>query len=219
MSRKKIIQNIGLALLLIGLPATSWWFLSSGYNFFKTQMAELGDYGKVPAFEFYSQNGDTLTEADLKGKIVVSDFIFTRCAMECAEMSTQMARVQDAFKDNPDVMILSHTVDPDYDTPEVLKEYSKKFGATKDKWYFLTGDRTELYKQAREGYKLAADEGDSKEDFIHSPHFVLIDTSSTIRNYYDGTDSMQVNRMIVHISMIMPRKKEAEVKYKPENEM
>jgi protein SCO1/2 len=129
-------------------------------------------------------------------------------------MAYNLQRVQEAFKDNPFVTIVSHTVDTRHDSIPILKQYADNLGALPNKWYFLTGEQKQIYNLAKSGYKLPADEKDNASDFIHSPYFVVVDSSLTIRNYYDGTDTADVNRMIGHISLIMPRKPKAEIKIK-----
>lgn len=214
----KSIRVLLLTFVVFALPLSSLYYLYHGLDFYKSNKAELGDFGKVPAFEFITQNGDTLTEQDIKGRMCVVDFIFTTCPTQCVLMTKQMARVQEAFNDRKDILLLSHTVDPERDTIEALKAYADRFGADDSRWFFLTGKKKDLMTQAIEGYKITAGEGSAGDDFVHSSKFVLIDTSGTIRNYYDGLDSLSVNKMIVHTAMFMPRAPKARIKFKREVE-
>ncbi len=206
-------------LIIMIIPALSWYYLSTGLEFRKEQIAKLDVKGQVPSFKFINQQGDTITEKDMKGNMVVANYFFSRCAGPCPKMNSEMARIADQFKNRPDILFFSHTVDPEFDTPEVLNGYAERFEANPEKWHFLTGPKKALYEHARKGYLLPVDEGDGgSEDFIHSNYLVLVDTSLNIRNYYMGTDSLKVNELITHLAMIMPADPGKTLEYKPEKE-
>ena len=155
----------------------------------------------VPSFSFIDQNGTIVTESLVKGKVYVADYFFTTCQSICPVMSKQLDRV---YKTQNDVLILSHTVDPETDTPEILKAYADKFKADPNRWVFLTGGKPELYNLARTGYLLDAQEGNGgAEDFIHTQNFALIDKKGRIRGFYDGTDSSAVNDLITDIDFLL----------------
>jgi protein SCO1/2 len=155
----------------------------------------------VPPFKFINQKGELVTEAKVKNKVYVVDYFFTTCQSICPIMSKQLTRVYNGHKD---VMILSHTVDPETDNPQVLNEYASKHQADPSRWFFLTGEKSELYKQARIGYLLDAQEGNGgPEDFIHTQNFALIDKKGRIRGFYDGTDSSAVNDLITDIDFLI----------------
>ena len=119
-------------------------------------------------------------------------------------MNTSLERVYTAFHDRNDFMILSHTVDPETDSVAQLLSYSKLHGVKDKKWMFVTGDKKHLYEIARKGYLLNAEEGDGgAEDFIHTQNFALIDKERHIRGFYDGTDSIDVNRLLVDIKLLL----------------
>lgn len=162
-------------------------------------------YHTVPPFEFIDHRGQKFTSEDVKGKILVVDFFFTRCGTICPVMTTQMARLEWMLKDPAfdDVMFISHTVDPEYDTPDVLAEYRKKHRAG-DRWVFVTGDKQELYEQGVKGYYLTAQE-DALEPggFLHSEKFVLVDPHGRIRGTYDGTNGEEVDRLEEEIRLLM----------------
>lgn len=161
----------------------------------------------VPDFDLTDQNGNRITAAATKGKIYVADFIFTRCGTICPKLSTELGRVQEAFAQNDKVLILSHTIDPEYDTPEVLAGYAKRYEAKPGKWYFLTGDKTQLYQLAHKGYYIAAQEAEQKgepdETFSHSDKLILIDSAGHIRGFYDGTSKKDVDRLILEIKVLL----------------
>ncbi len=157
----------------------------------------------IPPFSFTAQTGKVVTEKDVKGKIVVADFFFTKCAGICPKMTSQLTRVQKTFKDYPDVRILSHTVDPERDDVPTLRQYADTYGADSTKWWLLTGDKKAIYDQARHGYFVTATEGDGgAEDFIHTEKFILIDPDGVIRGYYDGTDSVAVDKLMGDIVVL-----------------
>jgi protein SCO1/2 len=155
----------------------------------------------IPNFSFVNQYGEVVTNEAVKGKVYVADYFFTTCQSICPIMSNQLDRV---YKERPEVMILSHTVDPETDTSAQLLRYAEKFKADRKRWIFLTGNKPELYELARKGYLLDAREGNGgAEDFIHTQNFALIDKKGRIRGYYDGTDSTAVNELITDIGFLL----------------
>lgn len=215
---KKYSRGILLFMLMIALPLVSIYFLNAGNKYRKTQFKKLTTKGKVTDFSFVDQDGQIYTQDSIKGKIVIADFFFTRCPGPCQKMAQNLSRVQHAFRDRNDVVILSHTVDPKHDSVAVLKRYADKVGANPYKWYFLTGEKANLYQQAKSGYKLPVGDGDNHGNFIHSEYVALVDTALNIRNYYDATDAAKINEMITHIAMIMPDDPKARLQYQREVE-
>jgi protein SCO1 len=154
-------------------------------------------YHTVGNFNFINQFGETVSEKTTENKIYVADFFFASCQSICPVMSKRMGMVQDSFKTDNDLLILSHTVNPMNDTVEVLNEYGKRYGAVKRKWHLLTGEKKKIYDLAKDGYLVNALQDDgSQEGFLHSELFLLIDKQRRIRGMYDGTDSMQVIKLI-----------------------
>ena len=160
-------------------------------------------YHTVKPFLFINQYNEKVTEETVKGKIYVADFFFATCESICPKMSTQLVTVQNAFAKDDSVLILSHTVNPMHDTVEVLKKYAERFGATKNKWHLLTGNKKEIYDMARYSYLVNALEDDgSAEGFLHSELFILIDSKKRIRGFYDGTDNVAVAKLIADIKLL-----------------
>lgn len=160
-------------------------------------------YHTINQFRLINQNKDTITERVIENKIYVADFFFATCQSICPEMSTQLIRVQNEFKDDKDFLILSHTVNPGHDTAEVLFAYAGKYQAIPGKWHFLTGNKKTIYDLARHDYLVNALEDDgTPEGFLHSELFLLIDKQKRIRGMYDGTDSVQVNKLIADIKIL-----------------
>ncbi|MBD2699681.1 SCO family protein [Spirosoma sp. BT702] len=165
-------------------------------------------YNRIPPFSLIDQDAKSVNESIVKGKIYVADFFFTRCGTICPRMSSQLTRVQDIFRNNPDVIFLSHTVDPEHDRPEKLKAYARKYEAIPGKWYFLTGSKDAIYELAMHGYYLptvdaGVKEGKPDETFIHSEKLVLVDKEGIVRGFYDGTDKENVDRLVLEIRVLL----------------
>lgn len=164
-------------------------------------------YHTVGEFKLINQFKDTVSNKTTENKIYVADFFFATCQSICPQMSTQLVRVQNEFKSDNDFIIISHSVNPKHDTSEVLNVYAAKYGAIKNKWHFLTGSKQVIYDLARYDYLVNALEDDgTPEGFLHSELFLLIDKSKRIRGMYDGTDSVQVNKLIEDIKLLKTEK-------------
>ncbi|HEU4718992.1 MAG TPA: SCO family protein [Bacteroidia bacterium] len=165
---------------------------------------QAGQHHKVLDFSLTDQTGKTITRADFTKSITVVDFFFTTCQGICPRMNTQMQRVYQAYKGNPEVKFISHTVNPENDSVPVLAAYAQRFHADADQWHFVTGDKPQLYNLARKSYLISDTEGDGgKEDFVHSQMFSLVDKEGYIRGIYDGTDPEEVDRLITDIKVLM----------------
>ena len=143
-------------------------------------------------FHFLERSGKPLSTEDLKGKVWVGSLIFTRCTTTCIPMCAEMADLQDDFADEPDFRIVATTVDPLYDTAEVLDKFGKSYGADPERWYFLTGKIEDIRKFAVEGLRLPWKEEDA---LTHSVHFVLVDRDGKIRDYFQQTRPEEMKRM------------------------
>lgn len=164
-------------------------------------------YHTTRPFFFTNQYNESVTENTTRHKIYVADFFFATCQTICPEMSSQLVHVQDAFKNDSSVLILSHTVNPMHDTVEVLKGYADSYGAVKGKWHFLTGNKKEIYDLAKDSYLLNAFEDDgTPEGFLHSELLILVDTYGRIRGSYDGTDPVAVQKLIADIKLLKQEK-------------
>ena len=160
-------------------------------------------YHIVQPFAFVNQYHDTVSEKTIENKIYIADFFFATCQSICPKMSSQLVHVQDAFKNDNSVLILSHTVNPINDTVEVLNGYSQTYGAIKNKWHLLTGNKKAIYDMARYSYLVNALEDDGTvEGFLHSELFILVDAQKRIRGMYDGTDSVAVVKLISDIKLL-----------------
>lgn len=169
--------------------------------------AILPTYGEIPEFSLIEHHGQEINLEKLKGSVFVADFFFTSCAGICPRMTEQMARVQEAFKNEQRVKLVSFTVDPERDSVWVLSMYAKGWGAMDGKWFFVTGEKKKIYELARRGFKLPVEEGDGgPEDFIHSDKFVLVDGKGRIRGYYSGTDPEDVDKLIKDVKLVLREK-------------
>ncbi|MFT4033639.1 MAG: SCO family protein [Siphonobacter sp.] len=161
----------------------------------------------IPAFKLLTQDSVWINRTLMKGKIVVADFFFSRCPTICPKMSAQMSRVQDIFRGNQKIKFLSYSIDPIHDTPSVLKAYAKRYDAEPNQWFFLTGDKQQIYKLAINGYKLPVqDDGKNNtenETFTHDSKLVLVDKEGVIRGYYDGEDKAEIDRLILEIRVLL----------------
>lgn len=160
-----------------------------------------GEPKKVPSFSFENQNGVMITEKDYLGKVYVIEFFFTTCPTICPKMTYNLVQVQNAFKSFEEFGVASFTINPDHDTPEVLKSYAEEYGVTNPNWNLMTGNKEDIYNLANLGFNLFVD----VENFEHSGNFALIDKNGYIRSrtdaygnpiiYYRGTvsEKEQVN--------------------------
>ena len=162
-------------------------------------------YHQIAPFSFLNQDGRTYTKADVQGKVYVADFFFTSCPTICPVMKTQMLRVFEKFKDEPDFRILSHSIDPTHDTVELLKDFSVRLGVPDaTTWNFLTGDQEQIFEIGQTSYLTTAMEDKNEVGgYLHSGAFVLVDQKGRIRGVYDGTKEIQVNRLMNDIPKLL----------------
>ena len=162
-------------------------------------------YHRIADFEFINQMGEKVNNETVNGKVYVADFFFTSCPTICPIMKKEMLRVYDKFKDNPNFMILSHSIDPGYDTQDVLFEYADRLGIKDaETWNFLTGEPQKIFEIGQTSYLTTAMEDQNEPGgFLHSGAFLLIDQKGRIRGVYDGTKSDQVDRLMKDIPKLL----------------
>ena len=159
---------------------------------------------KVADFSFIDQDSAVVTNDTFKDKVYVTDFFFTTCPSICPVMKKEMLRVYDEFKDNDDVLFLSHTIDPDYDTVALLHDYAERLGVSSKKWHFVTGDKEKIYDIGLNSYMVTAmEDKDTPGGYIHSGAFILVDKNRRIRGVYDGTSKDQVDILINDIHRLL----------------
>lgn len=165
-------------------------------------------YHRIGEFSLTDQEGQTITNAAIAGKIVVANFFFATCQSICPEMSSNLTTVQSAFKNDDSLLILSHSVNPEHDTVEVLKSYASVYNADPKMWHLLTGNKKVIYDLAKTSYLVNAVEDDgTPEGFLHSELLLLVDTKGRIRGTYDGTDKAQVQKLIADIRLLKTESK------------
>ena len=160
-------------------------------------------FHKIKDFSLVNQNGEKITNENYRDKIYIADFFFTTCQGICPIMKENMIILQDEYKDDDQVYLLSHTVTPEIDTKEVLKKYSLEKGVIDSKWNLVTGDKKQIYNLARKSYLVAEDIEESELfEMIHTENFVLVDPERRIRGFYDGTDQESMNALIYDIKVL-----------------
>lgn len=160
-------------------------------------------YHTIAQFQFVDQDSSLVNNATFKDKIYVADFFFTSCRTICPIMKTQMLRIYEATQNMPDVLILSHSIDPEYDTVALLHDFADRLGVESKRWHFVTGVKDSIFKIAQTSYFTTAMEDKTEPDgYIHSGAFLLIDKKGRIRGKYDGTKEEDVNRLIGDIKRL-----------------
>ncbi len=160
------------------------------------------DLGQAPDFELVNRNGETVANTDLLGSPWVANFIFTRCGLSCPRMTAAMVRLGEGFTDRTEIYRVSFSVDPSFDTPEVLQTYAETWKIQDSRWLFLTGQPAEVHEMVVGGFKLALDLdpppeiSTSEEPILHSSRFVLVDAEGAIRGYYNVVEGGEFQRLI-----------------------
>lgn len=159
---------------------------------------------KIPPFSLVNQLGDTITEHTFDNKIYISDFFFTACPGICPKMTSNMLLVQEEFKEDEAVLLLSHSVTPKYDSVPILKRYAAVKGVLPNKWHLVTGERKEIYDLGRYGYFVEEDLGTPKgeNDFLHTENFILVDRHRHIRGIYNGLNRTAIAQLIADIKTL-----------------
>jgi protein SCO1/2 len=166
-------------------------------------------YQTIPPFALVNQDSQLITNQTVQGKVYVADFFFTSCPTICPVMKKELLAFYQAFKGNLEVLILSHTIDPEYDTVELLRNYANDLGADSKQWHFLTGDKDVIYELAANGYYATA-MPDSTEPggYVHSGGFILVDRKQRVRGVYDGTSSDDIKRLIKDTNRLLKEESE-----------
>lgn len=166
----------------------------------EAEISALPEVAVLPAFALHDENSEAFSLDSLTGKVWVADFIFTRCPTTCPIQTAQMKRLQEILKTKPywdDIRLVSFSVDPEHDVPDVLREYARATEAESGRWYFITGSRGAIWELSTDGFKLAA--GESAEGdgpLFHSSKFVLVDGAGRIRGYYDGLTDEGIDALV-----------------------
>lgn len=162
-------------------------------------------YHTVDNFVFVDQDSIKVSRETVEGKVYVADFFFTTCPSICPVMATQMLRIHEKFKEQEDFMILSHSIDPEYDTVALLNDYASRLGVKEGaNWRFLTGTETDVYELGESKYYATTQpDATAPGGFLHSGAFLLVDRQGRIRGHYDGTVPAEVDRLMNDITILL----------------
>jgi protein SCO1/2 len=210
--KKNRFKKVVFLVAILLLPSLLYLGLHTGVNNFK-RLPYFGPkaldansdtlYHKIPNFQFTNHLGNEVSSADYSGKIYVADFFFVSCPTICPQMATHMFELQKHFYDRSDFQLLSHTVNPEHDTVEVLAAYADKVHGIDSIWNFVTGPKEDIYKVAFEGYFANAMEDEvAPGGFLHSSSLFLIDREGHIRGIFDGTSTKEVNSLMDAIEIL-----------------
>jgi protein SCO1 len=167
------------------------------------QQRSVSSYGTVPHFQLVNQNGRPFDSTQLAGKIWIADFIYTACPGPCPMISTRMSELQKPLE-KTDVHLVSFSVDPEKDTPEVLRGYAEKLHADPERWDFLTGPKSAIYKLSHNGFKLAVSDGSDEAGIpVHSTRMVVVDRHGEIRGYYEATEADAVTKLLADTNHLL----------------
>lgn len=174
-------------------------------HWLETQNQTPDGFHSIPDFSLSNQLGETVTEETIADKVYVASFFFSTCPGICPAIRSKLAKVQHAFLNNDRVLLLSHSIRPSTDTPEVLREYANEHGVINGKWHLLTGPRQNIYNLAKSAYFANEDLGDLQDlaDFLHTENLLLIDKNRRIRGIYNGLSQSSVDHLIGDINALL----------------
>ena len=208
-----VVQSLSVIFLVVALVGCSKAPKELPYLGNKEPIKKVVDGGKevvdtlyhtIPDFEFINQDSVKITQEFVAGKIYIADFFFTTCPTICPKMKTQMLRIYEKYKDNPDVVLLSHSIDPRHDTPAVLKEFRSNLGIKGNSWQMVTGDKAKIYEIGQKSYMVsAADDPTQPGGVVHSGAFILVDKNRHIRGLYDGTVAAKVDNLMEDMEILL----------------
>jgi protein SCO1/2 len=200
-ARSATAWKVTLILVPIITAALLLWLRQMEVNALRQRV--ISSYGKAPNFQLLNQNGATFGSAQLNGKIWIADFIFTSCPGPCPIISTRMSELQKPLE-KTDVHLVSFTVDPAKDTPEVLRRYAEGLQAQPGRWDFLTGPQSAIYDLSRNGFKLAVSNGGDEAGVpVHSTRLILVDRHGEIRGYYDATEADAMTKLLADTNHLL----------------
>jgi cytochrome oxidase Cu insertion factor (SCO1/SenC/PrrC family) len=171
----------------------------------RASSVELPVLGSVPEFMLTEANSTSVRRTDLLGKVWIASFIFTRCGEACPMMMKHEVHLLAQLPLRDDLRLVSFSVDPDWDTPKVLTDYAHTFGADRNRWIFLTGNKKQLYQMATEGFRLATLDADPVREMpiLHSTKLVLVDRRGAIRGYYDSTEETELQKLVRDVRQVL----------------
>jgi len=200
-TRGGVIWKVTLILIPIVTLGVLLWLRNVEVSALRQR--NVSSYGVVPTFQLTNQNGQPFGAAQLSGKIWIADFIYTTCPGPCPMISSRMSELQKPLGET-DVHLVSFSVDPEKDTPAVLRGYAEKLQAEPGRWDFLTGPKSEIYKLSHDGFKLAVSDGSDALGLpVHSTRMVLVDRHGQIRGYYDATEPEAITKLLADTNHLL----------------
>jgi len=200
-SRSAIVWKVTLILIPLITLGLLLWLRQLEVNALRQR--SVSSYGTVPSFQLTNQNGQPFGSAQLAGKIWIADFVYTTCPGPCPMISSRMSELQRPLE-KTDVHLVSFSVDPEKDTPEVLRGYAEKLQAEPERWDFLTGPKSAIYQLSHDGFKLAVSDGSDVQGIpVHSTRMVLVDRHGQIRGYYDATEPEAVTKLLADTNHLL----------------
>jgi protein SCO1/2 len=198
-TKKLLIYSTAFVLLLSGF----YYFLFRGTDNWKSKLPVVS---YVKPFAFINQNGDTVTQQTVEGKVYVANYFFVSCPGICPHMNSNVKKIYEKFKGNKSVLLLSHTCQPELDSVPALKRYADSIGADSNQWLFLTGNKLLLYRAARESYHIDDPKnnvGSISDQFLHSQFLALVDKTGKVRGVYDGLKDKEIQLLILDITGLL----------------
>ena len=200
-ARPAMVWKLILILIPLVTLALLLWLRQLELNTLRQRT--VSSYGRVPAFELINQDGRRFGSTQLLGKIWIADFIYTTCPGPCPMISSRMSELQKPLE-KTDVHLVSFTVDPARDTPQILRGYAEKLQAEPDRWDFLTGSQSTIYGLSRNGFKLAISDGNEEKGIpVHSTRMILVDRHGEIRGYYDAAEADGMTRLLADTNHLL----------------
>jgi protein SCO1/2 len=200
-SRTSVLWKITLILIPLVTLGVLLWLRHVEVNALRQRT--VSSYGTVPSFQLVNQSGQPFGSAQLAGKIWIADFIYTTCPGPCPMISSRMSELQKPLE-KTDVHLVSFSVDPEKDTPQVLRGYADKLQADPKRWDFLTGPKSAIYKLSHDGFKLAVSDGSNEQGIpVHSTRMVLVDRRGQIRGYYEATEADAVTKLLADTNHLL----------------
>lgn len=163
-------------------------------------------YHTIRPFEFVNQDSQKVTNELFDGKVYAVDFFFISCPTICPKLTKEMLRVHEKFKDNPNFLMLSHTVDTKHDTIPRLKGYAENLGADTNKWHFVTGEKRKIYEIAEDYFSVALENEDAPGGYDHSGRIILVDGKGRVRSFCNGTEPKEVDEFMKDIELLLAEK-------------
>jgi protein SCO1/2 len=200
-SRSTIVRKVTLILIPLITLGLLLWLRQLEVNALRQR--SVSSYGTVPSFQLTNQNGQPFGSAQLAGKMWIADFVYTTCPGPCPMISSRMSELQKPLE-KTDVQLVSFSVDPEKDTPAVLRSYAERLQAEPGHWDFLTGPKSAIYQLCHDGFKLAVSDGSDAQGVpVHSTRMVLVDRHGQIRGYYDAAEPDAMTKLLADTNHLL----------------